>query len=74
MTRLEKVVQERGIKQNFLAAKLGVTEQSVSNWILGKHKMSAEAMMRFCEILNCQPCEIYGTVDEPEPVEITDAA
>ncbi|MBA7691032.1 hypothetical protein ES703_99570 [subsurface metagenome] len=52
MTKLGRILKERGIKQKWLAEKIGVSEATVSNWVKGRHTPQPEFMFEFCRLLN----------------------
>lgn len=45
------MIQAKGIKQRFIAQKLGVSEVSVSNWVKGKTNPSEEHMEKLGQLL-----------------------
>lgn len=49
---LKDLIRAKGIKQRFIAEKLGVSEVSVSNWVKGKTVPSEEHLMKLCQILD----------------------
>ncbi len=54
MTALEKQIKKRGIKQNALAAKLGITPASVCMQMQTGIRVGSAAK-RYAEALNCKP-------------------
>ena len=36
---LEKIINKKGIKENWIAGKLGFIKQAVSNWVIGKNEL-----------------------------------
>lgn len=49
---LKELIQSKGFKQRFLASKLGVSEVTMSNWVSGKARPTAEHAEKLAEILN----------------------
>jgi len=49
---LKELIKARGVKQRFIADKLGVSEVSVSNWVKGKTNPSDEHLEKLCKILD----------------------
>jgi transcriptional regulator with XRE-family HTH domain len=49
---LKDLLKLHGIKQNWLAQKLGVSEVSVSNWVKGKTVPKKEHLEKIARILN----------------------
>ena len=50
----------RGISNKDLAAALGVTAPSVTNWIKGKNSPDIEYIAKICDILNVSINELMG--------------
>ena len=42
-----------GLTQGQLADKIGVVQQHVSRWELGKHRPSVDTVQKLAEVLNC---------------------
>jgi transcriptional regulator with XRE-family HTH domain len=51
---LKDLIRSKGVKQRFIAEKLGVSEVSVSNWVKGKTIPSDEHWSKLCQILDVQ--------------------
>ncbi len=49
---LKELLQSKGIKQKWLAAKLGVSEVTLSNWVKGKSSPHKKHLEKLCDILN----------------------
>lgn len=58
MTKLKKLIKEKGTKQEWLAAQLGVTQTTVSHWCTGKRKPRYPMVLAIARILNVEPEEI----------------
>lgn len=52
---LKEILEERGIKQKFIADKLGVTISTVSLWALNKTHPTIPNLKRLAELLNVDP-------------------
>jgi len=48
---LREVLKTKGVKQKWLAAKLGVSEVTVSNWIKGKSQPSGRNLEKMSDVL-----------------------
>ncbi len=48
---LREVLKTKGVKQKWLATKLGVSEVTVSNWIKGKSQPSSRNLKKMSEVL-----------------------
>lgn len=51
-TKLKKILNERGLKQMWVAKKLGVTQATISNWVRGKGYPTPAHLIALCELLN----------------------
>jgi transcriptional regulator with XRE-family HTH domain len=49
---LKIILKSRGVKQNWLASRLGVSEVTVSNWVKEKSTPSKKHIEKLSEILN----------------------
>jgi transcriptional regulator with XRE-family HTH domain len=52
---LKSIIKTRGVKQKWLAAKLGVSEVTVSNWCSGKATPNDEHLIKLAAILEFEP-------------------
>jgi putative transcriptional regulator len=53
MNSLKKVLKEKRIKQNWLAERLGKSENTLTNWVQGKTNISLKDLYKISEILDC---------------------
>lgn len=49
---LKELIKSKGIKQKWLALKLGVSEVTVSNWVKEKSMPSQKHLEKLSEVLN----------------------
>lgn len=49
---LKEVLKLKGVKQNWLAKKLGVSEVTVSNWVQGKSEPTKKHLEKISQVLN----------------------
>lgn len=57
---LKDILKVKGVKQKWLAQKLGVSEVTVSNWVKEKSTPSPKHMEKICEILNVSTRELIN--------------
>ncbi|PRX52548.1 helix-turn-helix domain-containing protein [Salegentibacter salegens] len=58
---LDKILEERGMKSNELAEKIGITTANLSILKTGKAKaVRFSTLEAICEALDCQPGDILG--------------
>ena len=51
MNNLKKLIENSGLKQIFIAQKLGVTNQTITNWVMGKYSPNIVEAQKLKEIL-----------------------
>lgn len=49
---LKEIIKSKGIKQRFVAQKLGVSEVTVSNWVKGKTYPTEEHWIKLSALLD----------------------
>lgn len=59
MTKLEKFLKEKGIKQTWLADKIGKSPAELNRWVKGKRTPSYNIMCRISEILDIPVDELF---------------
>lgn len=59
MTKLSKMIFERELTHQYIADLLGVSPAHVSLLRNGHRRMTSAIMMRLCDILSCEPKDIY---------------
>lgn len=50
--RLKGVLINKGIKQKWLAERIGVSQVTMTNWVKGKSIPSKKNIEKLCEVLN----------------------
>lgn len=60
MNRIKEVLEERGIKQTWLAEKLGKSLCIVNAYVCNRRQPSLEVLFEIAEILNVEPKELIG--------------
>ena len=58
MNRIKEVLEEKGIKQIWLADKLGKSYNMVNSYAQNRRQPSLEDLYRIAEILNISPKEL----------------
>ena len=58
MNRIKEVLKEKGIKQIWLADKLGKSYNMVNGYVQNRKQPSLEDLYRIAEILNINPKEL----------------
>lgn len=57
--RLKKILEDRGIKQTWLAEKVGVTRGNMSNIINNRQQTTIEVAFKIADILNLKLEDIF---------------
>ena len=60
MNRIKEVIEERGIKQTWLAERLGRSFCIVNSYVCNRRQPSLEVLFEIAEILNVNPKELIG--------------
>ena len=58
MNRIKEVLEEKGIKQVWLADKLGKSFNTVNGYVQNRNQPSLEILYEIAEILNVNPKEL----------------
>jgi transcriptional regulator with XRE-family HTH domain len=60
MNRIKEVLEERGIKQTWLAERLGKSFCIVNSYVCNRRQPSLEVLFEIADILNVNPKELIG--------------
>lgn len=60
MNRIKEVLEERGIKQTWLADKLGKSFCIVNSYVCNRRQPSLEVLFEIADILDVDPKELIG--------------
>ena len=60
LNRLGEILKARGIKNQFVADKLGLTKASVSNYVTNKHQPSLETLYQIATLLDIPVTELLN--------------
>ena len=58
-SRLKEAIKARGLKQRFIAEKVGVSEQLLSQMLNGDVKIDIDTFFAIAVVLHLSPDEIY---------------
>lgn len=62
--RLREVLEERGIKQTWLAEKIGIDRSTLSTVVANKKGTNLETAMRIAHVLNMKMEEIFELLED----------
>lgn len=54
---LSEQIKKRGIKQVFLADKIGASENQLSFWLTGRSRIPVSPFLSLCELLSINPLD-----------------
>lgn len=57
--KLRAAIDERGLKQKFIAEKIGISETALSAMLNGNQKIDVETFFAIARVLRMTPDEIY---------------
>ena len=57
---LKEILKSKGMKQVYLAQRMGVSVVTVSNWVKGKSTPNKKHLEKLCEILGVTPKDIVN--------------
>lgn len=65
MNRIKEVLEEKGIKQKWLAEKLGKSYNMVNSYIQNRQQPRVEILFEIAKILDVQPNELLTEIKTP---------
>ena len=58
--KLREMIDERGLKQKFIAEKIGISETALSQMLNGKQKIDVDTFLAIATVMHMTPDEIYS--------------
>lgn len=58
--KLKAAIEERGMKQKFIAEKVGISEAALSAMLNGNQKIDVDTFFAIATVLHMTPDEIYA--------------
>ena len=58
--KLREMIAERGLKQKFIAEKIGISETALSAMLNGNQKIDVDTFFAIAVVLHMSPDEIYS--------------
>lgn len=62
--RLDEILEERGVKQTWLARKTGLSENTISQLRKDPRMIRLDTIDRVCKALNIEPGDLFAREDE----------
>lgn len=63
--RFARLLEESGLRNNELAAMLGVSEALISRFLKGDRRPSYEVLVKIADVFNCSTDYLLGRVNTP---------
>lgn len=56
---IEELIKERGLKKKYISKQLGITQDTLTNWMNGRSMPKLDQAVKLAEILNCKLEDIF---------------
>lgn len=67
--KIKDICKEKGIKQNYICARLGLAKGYLNDITRGKNSMSDERLAQIADILGVSCAYLLDETDDPSPVD-----
>jgi len=64
MNRIKEILEEKGIKQTWLAEKIGKSFSQTNAYVCNRRQPSLEVLFQIAELLNVTPKDLLGEPDK----------
>ena len=64
MTKLKQILNEKGIKQNWIADQMGLSVASISNFTSGRRRLPKSKAIAIASILNVELKDVQDEKDD----------
>lgn len=61
-TQMKKILNDLGVDQYYAAAKLGISQPRLNQWLNGKREPDINSIHNFCRVFNTTPNILFGDV------------
>lgn len=59
-SNVKKLIQGKGITQKVIAEEIDLSEKQLSALLCGRKRITTSIVLKFCEVLQTTPNELYG--------------
>lgn len=59
MNKIKERLEEKGIKQGWIAKQIGISKTTLSKYVNGNRKIKYETAVKIAELLDCKPDDIF---------------
>ena len=63
VNNINRIIREKGLKQKYVAEKVGVSEAALSNYLAERSGIKADIVPKFCRALEVEPNDLYEQRD-----------
>lgn len=60
---IEELIKERGLHKSFIAKQIGVSNDTLTNWMKNRSAPKLDKAVRLADILNCDVNDLYKRTD-----------
>lgn len=64
--KVKRLIQDKGLKQKYIAEQAGLTEQQLSDILNGRKRLQVEYIMPICSAIGISPNELLEDVKKQE--------
>ena len=57
--RWKEILRDKGLKQKYIADKIGVSETDISSYLAGRRKPNHTRLTAMCRLLGCRIVDLY---------------
>lgn len=68
-TRLKARRKEKGLSQEYVAEKLGITRQGYGHYETGRNEPDSKTIIKLAQILECSTDYLHGVSDQPNRID-----
>lgn len=61
--KIGKIIDNKGLRRKFIADKLGVTSQQLSNWVNNRSFPTVDKLFKIADLLDCKVDDLYERME-----------
>ena len=69
---IKEYIQKSGLKNKFIANKIGCLKTDISQWIAGRRKPNRERLKMLAHLLNCRMSDLFPNIEYKVKVNYKD--
>tara|TARA_R100000742_G_C4195728_1_gene26390 strand:+ start:154 stop:378 length:225 start_codon:yes stop_codon:yes gene_type:complete len=59
MNRIKEVIKERGLRANYIAEEVGISDTDLSNYIAERRKPNHDRLIAMTKVIGCSITDLY---------------